>query len=407
MSPRHQILVVDDEPDLREVICGVLESAGYAVTPCEGGSAALELLETSRFDCVLVDMMMPGVDGLAVCRRVKAAGVDGAKVVVLTAKTYQSDRRAAAKAGADLFLTKPFKPQQLLDGLAKVLAGTVGLRFFGVRGTLPAPGPEHARYGGNTSCVMVELPRQGPVILDAGSGIREAGRYLMAQKRRYRGHIFITHPHWDHLNALPFFAPLYVPGNEWTICGPAQAERDMAALVHAQMDGTFFPITPSEFGATVRFEDLDQGSHDLDGLKVDAYYLMHPGRCLGYRFEHAGKRVCYVTDNELFLEDDPRHSASYVRGLADFVRGAQVLITDVTYFDDEYASKVGWGHSCVSEVAKLAAMAEVKELCLFHHDPEQSDDDIDRKRDTMEASLRELGSPVTVSAPAEGDHTQL
>ena len=399
---------MDDEDDLREVISSILEGAGYAVTSCSDGAEAIARLQDFSYDVVVVDMMMPGADGLQVCRAVKAADEDApTKVVVLTAKSYPSDRRAAEKAGADLFLLKPVRAQALLDGVAKVIAGQIGLRFFGVRGTLPAPGPAHARYGGNTSCILLELPRQGPVILDAGSGIREAGRFLMEQGGRQRGHILITHPHWDHLNALPFFAPLYVPGNEWAICGPPQAERDMAALVHAQMDGTFFPITPAEFGASIRFVDLDQGHHQVGDLSVDALYLMHPGRCLGYRFEHAGRRVCYITDNELFLADDPRHSASYVAALADFVRGARVLITDVTYFDDEYRSRVGWGHSCVSEVARLAAAAEVEELCLFHHDPEQDDDDIDRKRDLMRARLRELGSDVVCSAPAERQYLQV
>lgn len=405
VTPPRTALVVDDDDDLREVISQLLAASGYEVATSVDGRAAIARLETETFDVVVVDMMMPGADGLQVCRAVKGAALhQHTKVVVLTAKSYESDRQAAAKAGADLFLNKPLRVEELLEALDRVIAAQIGLRFFGVRGTLPAPGPWNARYGGNTSCILLELPRHGPVILDAGSGIREAGRFLMSQGSRQRGHILITHPHWDHLNALPFFAPLYVPGNEWRICGPAQPERDMRALVHAQMDGTFFPITPSEFGATLSFVDLDQGRHEVAGLKVAAMYLMHPGRCLGYRFEHAGRSVCYITDNELFLEDDPRHSASYRASLADFVRGARLLVTDVTYFDDEYRTKVGWGHSCVSEVAKLAAAAEVEELCLFHHDPEQDDGDIDRKLDTMGRCLVELGSPVKVLAPAEGDH---
>lgn len=409
MSKTVQILVVDDDVELRAVIRGVLEAVGHTVEDCGTAEQALVRLQEGRFDVLLVDMMMTGVDGLGLVRSVRDRPEQASlKIMVLSAKTYESDRAAARRAGADGYLTKPLRPAELIASLARLLDERIVVRFFGVRGTLPAPGPENARYGGNTSCVLLELPGKGPVVLDAGSGIREAGRFLFKERPgRLTGHIFVTHPHWDHLNALPFFRPLYVNGNHWHICGPGQHGHTLRELVSAQMDGTFFPITPREFGALIDFHDLNQGTTTVGGLEVDAMLLMHPGRCLGYRFREAGRTVCYVTDNELFDIDDPRHSAEYEDDLAAWVAGADLLITDTTYFDEEYVSKVGWGHASVSQVARLAARAEVKELCLFHHDPEQSDDDIDRKGEACAALLAEFGSQVRLRVPAEGDHLRV
>jgi phosphoribosyl 1,2-cyclic phosphodiesterase len=137
-------------------------------------------------------------------------------------------------------------------------------------------------------------------------------------------------------------------------------------------------------------------------LRIDTMLLRHPGYCLGYRLRCRGRTLCYITDNELYLPSDSRYDPRYVERLANFVRGADVLITDTTYRDHEYPSKVDWGHSCVSQVADLAARAEVKRLHLFHHDPDQADKDIDAKLEDARKALAALGSKVACEAPAEG-----
>jgi ribonuclease BN (tRNA processing enzyme) len=168
------------------------------------------------------------------------------------------------------------------------------------------------------------------------------------------------------------------------------------------MESVYFPVTIREFGARLVFRDLREESLDFGAVRMDTILLKHPGYCLGYRLTCHGRSVCYITDNELYLRTDPRYDLNYVERLANFVRGADLLITDTTYRDHEYPSKVDWGHSCVSEVADLAARAKVKRLHLFHHDPDQSDDDIDLKLNEAREALSRLGSSVECDAPAEG-----
>ncbi len=285
----------------------------------------------------------------------------------------------------------------------------ISAAFWGVRGTLPVPGQKSVRYGGNTSCMTLSVAGDHLFIFDAGSGIKELSNHLMAQPlRRITAKIFISHPHWDHINALPFFAPLYVAGNEFEVCGPANGDMGMRALVGAQMDGIFFPITMREFGARVDFRDLGQDVLlPIGDIEVRTLLLNHPGNCLGYRVDYRQTSVCYVTDNELIPPSSPQHDPARRERLIEFVRGTDALITDATYTDAEYESKTGWGHSSVSQVIDLAHRAQVGSLYLFHHDPEQSDDHIDAKLAQARSALEQLGSQTACYAPAEGDTFEL
>ena len=225
---------------------------------------------------------------------------------------------------------------------------------------------------------------------------------MSAKSPRTAAKILISHPHWDHINTLPLFAPLYVAGNEFEICGPSQGDLGIRDMVSAQMDSVYFPITIREFGAHVLFRDLQEGTLDIDGVEIQTMLLNHPGNCLGYRIQCGRSRVCYVTDNELFPRELPQHDERYVERLVSFVQNADVLIADTTYTDEEYARKVGWGHSAVSPVAELAHRAEVRSLYLFHHDPDQNDDDIDAKLERAQTLLSTLGSATRCVAPSEG-----
>ncbi len=167
--------------------------------------------------------------------------------------------------------------------------------------------------------------------------------------------------------------------------------------------GVHFPITSREFAGQVRFSELTEGSYEIDGVEVGTMLLSHPGTCLGYRMEFGERSFCYITDNELFLSSSPYFSEHYVERLTAFIEGCDVLVTDAAYSDEGYPAKEGWGHSCVSQVASLAHAANVKNLFLFHHDPDQNDDDIDRKLASVDKRLRELGSDTKCRAPAEGD----
>jgi phosphoribosyl 1,2-cyclic phosphodiesterase len=221
-------------------------------------------------------------------------------------------------------------------------------------------------------------------------------------QKRISAKIFISHPHWDHINALPYFAPLYVPGNSIEILGPCQDEKCVEDFLMEQMDGVYFPVTAQEFGAQVSYRHLREESFEVDRVTVRTMLLNHPGHCLGYRIEYRGRSICYITDNELYPESIGLRDSGYVRKLERFVADADILITDSTYMDDEYLKHVNWGHSPLSEVVGLAHRAKVRNLHLFHHDPDQDDDAIAIKLETACAMLRKLGSGTECIAPAEG-----
>jgi CheY-like chemotaxis protein len=401
-TPLHFVFI-DDDPDVTAMMSATALGRGHhAVILSNVGDVVSEVI-ASPPDCIVIDLMMPGVDGFTLCERLRGeATLVNTKIVVLSAKSYDFDKRRTKALGANAFLTKPFDPEATLDTLEEIVQDDLKLTFWGVRGTLPVAGGRAIRHGGNTSCVTIETKEGDLLILDAGTGITELSNALLAQgANRLDATILISHPHWDHINAFPFFAPLFIQGNHITVGAAAHGSITAEDLVLAQLDSVHFPITDREFSAQVKYTDLAEGAYKFGSLDVDSMLLSHPGQCLGYKIKRGSRSICYITDNELFRATSAAHNPLYFNQLCDFVRGTEVLITDCTYTDAEYDGKEGWGHSCVSEVVRLAHTADVKELCLFHHDPSQSDDDIDRKLADARQQLAALGSSVVCSAPSE------
>lgn len=405
MNAGLNFFIVDDDPEVADVMRVLLEAEGHQVTYEQDSANVIDKIDAARPDCVLIDIMMPAVDGLEICQKLRShAKLSHLKIVVVSAKSYEFDCKRSFELGANGFITKPVSPETFIDQIAYVLKDDIEVSFWGVHGTLPVPGPATTRYGGNTSCVSMEFTKGQYFIFDAGSGIKELSNHLLSTGRnRLEAKLFISHPHWDHINALPFFVPLYQQGNEFEILGASNADLSMRQMISAQMEGVYFPITLKEFASRVYFRDLREETLELGDITVSTMLLSHPGYCLGYRIDYGDRSICYVTDNELFLDDDPSYNGNYVGKLTEFVRGTDMLITDTTYTDEEYASKIGWGHSCISKVVELAHNAEVKNLHLFHHDPDQSDDDIDKKLEIAQGMLKDRGSSTVCFAPAEGD----
>jgi CheY-like chemotaxis protein/L-ascorbate metabolism protein UlaG (beta-lactamase superfamily) len=397
--------IVDDDPEVLTILTRMLEEAGHRVEALLSSREALARIPAARPDCVITDLMMPEMDGFELTRELRARPeLSAMKIIVLSAKTYDFDRRRAKELGADGYLTKPFQRETMLEAIAGIVSNQMLVTYWGVHGTLPTPGDAYVRYGGNTPCVSVEIGDEPITIFDCGSGIKRLSDAIMSRAgaQRFSARIFISHTHWDHINTIPFFAPLYIRGNQIDVFGPHQGDLTIASAISAQMESVYFPVTVREFGARLVCRDLREERLEFGPLKIDTMLLSHPGTCLGYRLSARGRTLCYVTDNELYPPGSPRHNSRYVEHLTAFVKNADLLITDTTYRDSEYPSKVDWGHSAVSQVADLAARAKVKRLHLFHHDPDQTDDDIDAKLAEMREALARLGSDVACDAPAEG-----
>lgn len=276
------------------------------------------------------------------------------------------------------------------------------VKFWGVRGSIPCPGPKTVKYGGNTACIQVTLDEPHRlIIIDAGSGIRELGDHLMNGELRRRGEIraeiFLTHTHWDHIMGFPFFTPIYLPSTRLTIHGPVTYEEDsVKEVLSGQWTYRYFPIRQEELASRVQYEDLKEGEYDLGyGLHLKTKYLNHPLLCLGYRFTWQDKVFCTAYDTEPFRNvfisdpDAPDYDAVMAaegekaanvenQRIESFIRDADLLIFDTQYTRDEYErNRVGWGHSPVEYAVDVARRNNVKRLALFHHDVQRTDRQID------------------------------
>ena len=247
------------------------------------------------------------------------------------------------------------------------------LRFWGVRGSIPTPGPHTTKVGGNTTCLSLEL--DGYIfVFDSGTGIRRLGRYLEEAKRSsWRGSLFLTHYHWDHIQGLPFFEPALRSENRFLICGERKRGASIEEILSEQMQAPYFPVSLEALEGLVTFAELSDRLEIelLPGTTLRTIRLNHPNGALGYRLDTLQGSLCLITDHE-----HPAESLS--KTVVDFARGVTVLVHDAQYTPEEKRGpKAGWGHSSWEEAALTASEAGVNILYLTHHDPDRSDDELD------------------------------
>lgn len=242
------------------------------------------------------------------------------------------------------------------------------IRFWGVRGSIACPSPEFAKYGGNTSCVSMQCGNQH-LVFDAGTGIRSYGRWLLTQPQR-SACLLLSHTHWDHINGFPFFEPAYRADFDISIRAGHLLSQNMTVkeVLAGQMSNPTFPVPMDIMSARLDFADFHSGSTlELnEGVVIKTAALRHPNGATGYRVEYGGKSACYVTDTEHDLDERNQE-------ILRLIQNSDLVIYDSTYTDEEFPEKLGWGHSTWQEGVRLCKAANVKQLLIFHHDPDHDD----------------------------------
>lgn len=252
------------------------------------------------------------------------------------------------------------------------------LTFLGVRGSIPSPGPHTLKYGGNTTCLLLEFPGRGELIIDAGSGLRTLSTRLAESRGEIR--MLLTHSHWDHISGFPFFVPIYQSGRRIHLFCAITEEHPVPGVL-SQMQAPLFPVSHESLAADIRIEPITAGTvfSPLEGVEVTPIALNHPDPGLAFRIEADGKSLVFVTDNELRPPDPPVTAWS---DWVEFCRDCDVLVHDATFTDAELPARAGWGHSSWEDSVRLGCDAGARTVMLFHHD-------IDRSDAELEAILRE------------------
>ena len=296
------------------------------------------------------------------------------------------------------------------------------VKFWGVRGSIPVPGPQTNRYGGNTSCVEVLTGANTRIIIDAGTGIRKLGKEMM-QGAFGRGegtaHLLISHTHWDHIQGMPFFGPLYQRGNRLYVYARRRDDVHLRAVFQSQTEDPYFPVPFDEVQAEVAFRELVEGARfEIGPVKVACARLNHPWIAIGYRLDYDGVSVCYVTDTapfrDVLLEHeyirepprpgepmDPRDAEKLRRMEEELLRmceGADLVIYDTMFTPEEYRRQPHWGHSTPDDAIALCKAAGARRLALFHHSPDRTDEELD----AAVAHYRSVTKGLDIVAAAEG-----
>jgi len=383
---------------------------------------------------IILDIMMPKIHGIEVFKQLRAdPATKDIGVVVCTAKCFETELSYASALGAYDVLIKPFNISALtgmVNGFFKPRPGTgkvaepqppaeraeAGevfhptlrtqskcLTLWGTRGSTPTPGAHFLRHGGQTSCMGITT-QNTVCVLDAGSGIRDLGLELMKSNIR-DVHLFITHTHWDHIQGFPFFSPAYDPSFKITVYGAQGFGKDLKSLFSGLLDRDYFPVQMENMRAWLNFVQLGPEPVELPGMRVTWEFANHPGATVGYKVDLGETKIAWVPDNE-FLEGytgspdlisaDHERVAPFQK-MIEFLSGADWLMHEAQYTNEEYPTHIGWGHSSLSNACLLARLARVRRWTVIHHDPAHDDCFLESKLNLTRQLLERVGHPIPVA----------
>ena len=436
-EPRQgRILIGEDVRVVALKMRQVLEKAGYQVDVAADGKACLDQALLTAPDIVMLDIMMPKLHGIDVLKALRAdPRTREIGVMICSAKDFKTERDEAARLGVYEFLIKPISSSMLVKKVEAYFSGRSGgsaphtppppdksgpapyhpsldatrahFTLWGARGSTPTVGARFQRHGGNTSCMSITLGER-IFIFDAGSGIRDLGLQLL-QGRTREVHLFITHPHWDHIQGFPFFAPAYVPGFDITVYGAKGFGKDLESLFRGQLDRDYFPVQLDDMKSNLKFRHVPEGAIEIGDARITWEFAQHPGATVGYKIAVPRRQIAWVPDNEFLqgyvgppcLQRDHPLVSSYEKMIA-FLSDVDLVIHEAQYLPGEYSTKISWGHSSMANASLLMKLANVRRWVITHHDPGHDDVFLETKLNLTRQVLAEIGHPILVSHGYDG-----
>lgn len=414
---KKSILITDDSPLLLSSMKNhMAKQDKYLIYTATDGKECLASIEKYHPDLVVLGLTLPVIHGMDVLKKIKGdPNTASIGIIISTGRALIQDYQAAIENGADYYLIKPFPPYIILKLAEKFFEGELSpapfpkkiqplfpqkecydphlasnssyIKLWGTRGSISVSGPEYICYGGNTPCMEI-CDKQSLIIIDAGTGIRSLGDKIL--KTPFKDiHLIIGHTHWDHILGFPFFAPAYFPEYNIHLYAAKGFGKSLKELFKGMLDRDYFPVKLDEMRAKFYFNDLEDLNEPVKIGQIQIYYTYasHPGATLCFKIHSSGKVIGYASDNELLVGyhghpnsiDKDHPLLDPYRTILDFYDGCDLLIHEAQYYPKEYYTKVGWGHSSISNAAVLIKHCKIKEWVVTHHDPSHTDEIIRSK----------------------------